>query len=106
MARESSQYYSIPSENEPLLADCGFTEFRLPLNGNATKMILYNDKFKSMITYVDWYKHNSIDKSVNLLRDKLLYEQIIRDQRVIETLCTYFRNACVSLAADPDSIFF
>jgi hypothetical protein len=66
----------------------------LPLDGNATKMILYNDKFKSMITYVDFDKHNNIDKTVKLLRDKLLDEQSIRDERVIEALCAYFRNAC------------
>jgi hypothetical protein len=103
---QEAQYHRIPIENEPLLTDCGFAEFRLPLNGNATKMVLYNYKFKSMITYVDWDKHNSIDKAVKLLRDKLLDEQTIRDQRVIETLCTYFRNACILLAEDPSNEFF
>ncbi|HJT49341.1 MAG TPA: hypothetical protein VJ729_14245 [Nitrososphaeraceae archaeon] len=101
-----SEYHYILIENEPLLTDCGFTEFRLPLNGNATKMILYNDKFKSMITYVDWDKHSSIDRTVKLLRDKLLYEQAIHDQRVIETLCVYLRNACILLSEDPSNNFF
>jgi hypothetical protein len=103
---EEAHYHRIQIENEPLLTDCGFTEFRLPLNGNATKMVLYNDKFKSMITYVDWDKHNTIDKAVKLLRDKLLDEQHVHDQRVIESLCTYFRNACIFLAEDPDNSFF
>ena len=70
-----TEYYDIPIENESLLTECGFSKFRLPLDGNATKMILYNNKFKSMITYVDWDRHNSIDKAVKLLRDKLLDEQ-------------------------------
>ena len=78
---EEAQHHRIQIENEPLLTDCGFTEFRLPLNGNATKMVLYNDKFKSMITYVDWDKHNTIDKAVKLLRDKLRDEQQVRDER-------------------------
>ena len=103
---QEAQYHSIPIENEPLLTDCGFTEFRLPLNGNATKMILYNDKFKSMTTYIDFDNHNSIDKTVKLLRDKLLDEQSVRDERVIETLCTYFRNALVLLAEDQNNDFF
>ena len=59
-----------------------------------------------MITYVDWNKHNSIDKAVKLLRDKLLYEQAVRDERVIETLCIYFRKACVLLSEDPSNQFF
>src|SRR5919202_1702487 len=92
MTQQEAQYHLIPIENEPLLTDCGFTKFELPLNGNATKMVLYNDKYKSMITYVDWDKHNSIDKAVKLLKDKLLDEQNVRDDRIIETLCTYFRN--------------
>jgi len=103
---QQAQYYDILIENEPMLTDCGFAKFELPLNRNATKMVLYNNKFKSMITYVDWDRHNSIDKGVKLLRDKLLDEQRIRDERVIETLCTYFRNACVLLSEDTDSIFF
>jgi hypothetical protein len=101
-----TEYCDIPIENELLLTECGFTKFRLPLNDNATKMILHNDKFKSMITYVDFDKYNTIDKTVKLLSDKLLEEQIIRDQRVIETICTYFRNACVLLAEDPSNEFF
>jgi hypothetical protein len=84
----------------------GFTKFELPLNGNATKMVLYNDRFKSMITYVDWDRDNSIDKAVKLLRDKLLDEQNVRDERVIAPLCTYFRNACILLQEDPDNDFF
>jgi hypothetical protein len=105
-ASPGTEYYDILIEYEPLLTDCGFTKFQLPLDGNATKMILYNDKFKSMITYVDFDKHNSVDKTVKLLRDKLQYEQTIRDQRVIETLCNYFRNACVLLSEDPSNGFF
>jgi hypothetical protein len=105
MAQEA-QYHDIPIENEPLLTECGFVKFSLPLNGNATKMILYNDKLKSTITYIDWDKHNSIDKVVKLLRDKLLDEQSIRDERVIESLCSYFRNACVLLSENPEVEFF
>jgi hypothetical protein len=101
-----TEYYDIPIKNEPLLTDCGFTKFRLPLDGNATKMILYNDKFKSMITYVDFDKHHTIDKTVKLLRDKVLDEQSIHDERVIEALCAYFRNACVLLSEDPSNDFF
>jgi hypothetical protein len=59
-----------------------------------------------MITYVDWEKHNSIEKAVKLLRDKLLDERSVRDERVIETLSTYFRNALVLLEEDPSNDFF
>jgi hypothetical protein len=101
-----TEYYDVIIEDEPLLTDCGFTKFSLPLNGNATKMILYNDKLKSMITYVDFNKHNTIDKTVNLLREKLRNEQMIEDDKVVETLCSYLRNACVLLSEDPEVEFF
>jgi hypothetical protein len=53
--------------DDPMLSDHGFTKFRLPLNGDAIKMILCNDKDPSMIMYVDFDKHN-LDKSVKLLQ--------------------------------------
>jgi hypothetical protein len=93
-------------KTSPLLTECGSTKFSLPSDGNATKMVLYNGKFKSMITYIDWDKHNSIDKAVKLQKDKLLDEQSIRDERVIESLCIYFRNSCVLLSEKSEVDFF
>ena len=99
-----TEYHNIIIRNEPLLTQCGFTKFSLPLNG-GTKMILYNHKFKSMITYFDFDEYNSIEKTVKLVRDKPIEEQKV-DVKVVEILCTYLRNACVSLEEDPDSEFF
>jgi len=103
---QEAEYHIIPIEDEPLLTECGFNQFRIPLNGKASKMVLYNTKFKTMITYPDWDRYNSIDKAVKLLHDKLIEEQQVHDERVIDTLCTYFRNACVQLQGDPSSEFF
>ena len=71
-------------------------------------MILYNDVDKSLITYIDFDRHN-LDKSVKCLEDKLLNEQQVESKAGKDTvtgLVAYFRNACVLLAEDPDSIFF
>jgi hypothetical protein len=38
-----TEYYGIPID-DPALTEYGFTKFRLPVNGNAIKMILDNDK--------------------------------------------------------------
>src|SRR5919201_5274680 len=102
-----TEYYDIPI-TDPLLTDYGFSKFSLPLNGNALKMILYNDVDKSLITYIDFDRHN-LDKSVKCLEDKLLNEQQVESKAGKDTvtgLVAYFRNACVLLAEDPDSIFF
>ena len=58
-----------------------------------------------MITYFDFDEYNSIEKTVKLVRDKPIEEQKV-DVKVVEILCTYLRNACVSLEEDPDSEFF
>jgi hypothetical protein len=94
--------------NDPLLTEHGFTKFKLPIDGNAIKMILYNDKDPSMIIYIDFDRHN-LDKSVKLLHDKLIYEQQIESKAgkdTLEGLVAYFRNACVSLQEDQNNDFF
>lgn len=93
-------YYDIIID-DPLLTEYGFTKFSLPLNDNAIKMILYNDKDPSMITYVDIDKHN-LDKTVNLLKDKLSSERKI-DKEIAQGLGAYLRNACICRIEDPDS---
>jgi hypothetical protein len=101
-----TEYYDIPIE-DPALTEYGFTRFRLPINGNATKMILDNDKDSSLITYVDFDSHD-LGKSVKLLEDKLLDEQIIEDKAGKDTvagLVAYFRNACISRIEDKDPDF-
>jgi predicted DNA-binding transcriptional regulator len=103
---EGTEYYDIIIENEPLLTECKFTRFRLPVNGNALKMILENSQYKEMNTVVDFDKHNSVAKTIKLLRDKLKTEGLIEDEKVIAMLCTYLWNACVELEQDPDSTFF
>ena len=40
--------------DDPVLTEYRFTKFSLPVNGNELKMVLYNDKDPSMITYVDF----------------------------------------------------
>ncbi len=105
---QDTQYHDILIENEPLLMDRGFTKFSLPANGKATKMVLYNDKDHSMITYVDFDKH-SLDNSVKLLHYKLVVEQQLETKagkETVEGLVAYFRNIGHSLQEDPDSEFF
>ena len=104
MAQEA-QYHDIPIENEPLLTECGFTKFSLPVNGNVTKMVLYNDKDTSMITHIDFDKH-SLDNSVKLLHYKLVVEQQLETKagkEIVEGLVAYFRNMGHSLQEDPDN---
>jgi hypothetical protein len=67
-----TEYYDIPID-DPALTEYGFTKFRLPVNGNAIKMILDNDKDRLLITYLDFDRHD-LGKSVKLLEDKLLDE--------------------------------
>jgi hypothetical protein len=101
-----TEYYDILID-DPALTEYGFTRFRLPVNGNAIKMILDNDKDKSMITYVDFDRHD-LGKSVKLLEDKLLNEHIIEDKAGKDTvagLVAYFRNACISRIEDKDPDF-
>jgi hypothetical protein len=105
----STKYYEIEID-DPELTKHGFSRFKLPTNGNATKMILDNTKDRSMITYVDFDK-NSLDKSLKLLQDKLLYEGIVEGKagkNIVEDLVAYFRNACQSRIDDkePDFDFF
>ena len=94
--------------DDPVLTEYGFTKFSLPVNGNELKMVLYNDKDPSMITYVDFDKHD-LTKSVKLLQDKLLDEQLVESKAgkdTLEGLVAYFRNACILLQEDPDNEFF
>jgi hypothetical protein len=92
--------------DDPVLTEHGFIKFRLPVNGNALRMEVYNDKYPSLIIYPKFDKHD-IDKSVLLLEHQLLKEaeDMIADS-TIEALVSNYRNACVLLAEDPDSIFF
>jgi|SRR5919198_2491866 hypothetical protein len=103
-----TDYYDIPIENEPLLTDSKFTRFRLPINGNATKMILENSEYKKMNTYVDFYR-NDLDRSVKSLQDQIVNEQIIENdlgKQTVEAIVTFFRNACYLLQEDPDNHYF
>lgn len=100
-----TEYYDVVID-DPVLTEHGFTKFRLPLN--AIKMILDNDKDRSMITYVDFDKDN-LDKSVKFLHDKLVDEQQVEGKAgkdTVEGLVAYFRNTCISLQEDPSNEFF
>jgi hypothetical protein len=102
-----TEYYDIIIDDSALTED-GFTRFKLPLDDNATKMVLYNDKDPSMITYIDFDKYDLI-KSVNSFEKKLLDEQIIesklgRDK--VTSLIAYFTNTCFSLQKDSNNEFF
>jgi hypothetical protein len=97
-----TEYHDIKID-DPLLTKYGFTKFSLPLNDNAIKMILYNDKDPSMITYIDIDKRN-LDNTVNLLKDKLLSERKI-DEETAAGLGAYLRNACICRIEDQDGDF-
>jgi hypothetical protein len=73
-----TKYYEIEID-DPELTKHGFSRFRLPLNGNATKMILDNTKDRSLITYVD-FDRTSLENALKLLEEKLLDEQIVESK--------------------------
>ena len=97
-----SKHYDIIID-DPLLTQYGFTKISFPLDDYAGEMILYNDKDPSMVTYVDFDKHN-LDNTVYLLKDKLLSERKI-DEEIAEGLCAYLRNVSISRIEDKDSEF-
>jgi hypothetical protein len=47
-----TKYYEVEIDDAELTKHV-FSRFKLPLYGNATKMILYNTKDRALITYVD-----------------------------------------------------
>ena len=98
-----SKYYDIIID-DPALTQHGFTKFSLPLNGNATIMVV-NNTDKSKMMYPTFYK-SDLDKTVQSLRDKIISDGILIDDDTADGLVAYFRNAGVLLAEDPDSIFF
>ena len=98
-----TKYYQIEID-DPELTKYGFSRFKLPINGNAAKMILDNNKDRSLITYADFDRTN-LDKSVKLLQDKLLDEQIIESKLGKDTvtgLVDYFRNECICRIEQED----
>ena len=100
-------HYDIPID-DPLLTRHGFSKFSLPLGRYTPKIILHNDIDKSLITYIDFHRHD-LDKSVKCFEDKLLDEQQIESKIGKDTvtgLVAYFRKTCVSLSEDSDNIFF
>src|SRR5438067_173168 len=103
----AKKYYYIPID-DPALEGSGFTQFRLPTNGNGKvnhKMVLWNNEDKNKITYCDFYIMSDIEKSVKALQDQLITEQLV-DNITIEKLVTLFRNECLILKQDTDLIFF
>jgi hypothetical protein len=98
-----SKHHDIVIE-DPALTEHGFTKFSLPLNGNATVMIVHNiDNSKMM--YPKFYK-SDLDKTVQSLRDKIVSDNILIDDNTADGLVAYFRNAGVLLSEDEDSPFF
>jgi hypothetical protein len=101
-----TEYYDLAID-DPLLTEYGFTKFRIPINSNATRMELYNNKDRSMIIYPEFDKHH-LDKSVKLLEDKLVKEQLVEGKAgkdLIEGLVAYFRNKCIELKDSQDTDF-
>jgi hypothetical protein len=92
--------------DDPILTEHGYTKFRLPINGNALRMEVYNDKDPSLIMYPKFDKHD-IDKSVLFMEYQLLKEteDKIADSTV-EALVSNYRNACILLSEDPSNDFF
>jgi hypothetical protein len=101
---EETPYHDI-AINDPALKRYGFTKFSLPLNGNATMMILHNLN-NSKIMYCHFYK-SDLDKSVKSFQDKLVaYEDIIVDNITARGLVNCFSKQCQLLKEDQNSIFF
>jgi hypothetical protein len=101
-----TKYYEIEID-DPELTKHGFSRFKLPLNGNATKMILYNTKDRALITYVD-FDRTSLENGLKLLEEKLLDEQLVESKAgrdTVRSLVAYFRNACISRIEDKDPDF-
>jgi hypothetical protein len=89
---------------DPALTEHGFTRFSLPLNGNASVMVVHNiDKSKMM--YPTFYK-SDLDKTVQSLREKISSDGILIDDDTADSLVRYFRNECISLSEDKHSEFF
>jgi hypothetical protein len=87
-----------------VLTDSGFIRFRLPVSGNALRMILDNNNDPSLKTYAKFDKHD-INKSVKFLEDQLLDEQKT-EKGTVEALVSNFRNECILLQEDPGNDFF
>jgi hypothetical protein len=89
-----TEYHDILID-DPALTEYGFTKFSLPVNGNALRMVVYNQKDPSLITYPEFDRHD-LNKSVKLLHDKLVDEQQVASKAgkdTVEALVAYFRNA-------------
>jgi hypothetical protein len=98
-----TEYHDIIIE-DPVLTGHGFTKFRLPVNGNALRMIVDNCKDASLKTYPNFDKHD-INKSVKFLEDQLLDEKKI-EKGTVEALVSNFRNECILVSEDPNNDFF
>src|SRR4051812_18910641 len=98
-----TEYHDIIIE-DPVLTEHGFTKFRLPVNGNALRMIVDNSKDPSLKTYPKFDKHD-INKSVKFLEDQLLDEKKT-EKGTVEALISNFRNECILLSEDPNNDFF
>src|SRR5919202_427612 len=99
----ASKYYDIIID-DPVLTGHGFTKFSLPLNGNATVMVVHNaDKSKMM--YPTFYK-SDLDNTVQSLREKIVSDGILIDDDTADGLVAYFRNKGILLSEDEDSPFF
>ena len=104
-----TKYYEIEID-DPALIEYGFSRFKLPIDGNAIKMILDNNKDRSLITYID-FDRTSLENSLRLLETKLLDEQMVQSKAgkdTVTSLVAYFRNTCISRMedGDPDFEFF
>ena len=101
-----TKYYEVEIDDAELTKH-GFSRFKLPLYGNATKMILYNTKDRALITYVD-FDRTSLENALKLVEEKLLDEQLVESKAGKDTvrgLVAYFRNACISRIEDKDPDF-
>jgi hypothetical protein len=77
----------------------------LPLNGNATAVMVVHNTDKSKMMYPTFYK-SDLDKTVQSLREKILSYGILIDDDMADNLVGYFRHECVLLLEDEDSEFF
>lgn len=67
MGHTATEHYDIIID-DPALTEHGFTKFSLPLNGNATVMIVHNIA-KTKMMYSKFYK-SDLDKTVQSLKRK------------------------------------
>jgi hypothetical protein len=78
---DRKEFYNIKIENESSLTEKGFTEFSLPFERNATRMVVHNTD-KTKMLYPEFYRRD-LDKTVRSVAEavKTLVNDLLIDCR-------------------------